>query len=137
MKEMEKILAAVADGLKLLAQGLNSISEIINELSKEPNGEEKPEEKVEITEFPSKDKTTNTKKIPRKKTTQENKTKKERSGTASDAVFQIIKNSETGIGNAALAEKTGYDKKKVSNILHRLKKQGIIKSVGRGVYQIA
>jgi hypothetical protein len=50
--------------------------------------------------------------------------------------FQIIKNSEAEIGNVALAEKTVFDKKKISNILHRLKKQGKIKSVD-GFYKAA
>jgi len=34
-----------------------------------------------------------------------------------------------------LAEKTGFEKKKLHNILYRLKKQGRIENVSKGVYR--
>jgi predicted transcriptional regulator of viral defense system len=37
---------------------------------------------------------------------------------------------------AMLREKTGFESKKIANILFKLKKQGRIKSVGKGVYTI-
>ncbi|MBL7204342.1 MAG: hypothetical protein ISS63_08415 [Desulfobacteraceae bacterium] len=35
---------------------------------------------------------------------------------------------------AILVEKTGFEKKKLHNILYRLRSQGKVKSVGKGVY---
>ena len=141
MKEMELIFKVVADGLKAMAQGLNSISEKISEIAKEQSKEDKSDDIPSSVSPKTKGNPKATKKTGPKKTTKKSAQRKKptgkRPGTASDAVFQIIKNSETGIGNAALAEKTGYDKKKVSNILHRLKKQGKITSVDKGVYKIA
>ena len=42
--------------------------------------------------------------------------------------------SKNGVSSADLAEKTGFDKQKLANITFRLRKQGKIKSVNRGVY---
>ena len=54
--------------------------------------------------------------------------------TAADTVFGIIKKRKKGIGTAELMEKTGFDQKKTYNIVYKLKKQGKIKSAGKGVY---
>jgi hypothetical protein len=35
---------------------------------------------------------------------------------------------------ATLMEKTGYDQKKIANLVYKLKNQGKIKSVKKGVY---
>lgn len=55
-------------------------------------------------------------------------------GTASDTVLQLISDATNGIDTGAIVEKTGFDKKKVFNIVHRLKKNGKIESAGRGIY---
>jgi len=47
---------------------------------------------------------------------------------------QQIKRSKKGIATAALMEKTGYNQKKVTNIVFKLRKQGKIKNEGKGVY---
>lgn len=54
--------------------------------------------------------------------------------TAIDTLFGIIKKSRKGIDTASLKEKTGFDGRKIRDLIYRLKKQGRIKSVGRGVY---
>ena len=54
--------------------------------------------------------------------------------TATSTVLAIIKRRKKGVGTAALMEKTGFDQKKVANIVFKLRKEGIIKSAGRGVY---
>jgi len=60
--------------------------------------------------------------------------KKAAPATAADTVLAIIKRSKKGVDTAALMEKTGYNKKKISNLIFKLRKQGKIKSVGKGVY---
>ena len=54
--------------------------------------------------------------------------------TATDAVLDIIKNADNGTNVGILKEKTGFNDRKVANCIYRLKKQGVIKSKGRGVY---
>ncbi|MDY6951340.1 MAG: hypothetical protein SWE60_07510 [Thermodesulfobacteriota bacterium] len=54
--------------------------------------------------------------------------------TATDEVMKLIKRSKKGIDIPTLAEKTGYDQKKVRNIVSKAFKQGKIKRVRRGIY---
>jgi len=54
--------------------------------------------------------------------------------TAMATVLNIIGSSETGVNTAAIREKSGYEQKKVSNIVYKLKKQGKITAVKKGVY---
>jgi hypothetical protein len=54
--------------------------------------------------------------------------------TATDQVLNIINRSKNGVDTATLMKKTGFDQKKVRNILHRTYKQGKITRVGKGSY---
>ena len=54
--------------------------------------------------------------------------------TATDQVLNIIKRSKKGVNAATLMAKTGFDLKKVRNILQRTYKQGKIKRVEKGIY---
>jgi putative endonuclease len=54
--------------------------------------------------------------------------------TATDQVLKIIKRSKKGVDVASLMKKTGFNEKKVWNILHRTYKQGRIKRLDRGKY---
>ena len=54
--------------------------------------------------------------------------------TASDQVLKIINGSKKGVGVAALTKKTGFNAKKIYNIVQRISKQGKIKSSGKGIY---
>ena len=54
--------------------------------------------------------------------------------TAADKVFAIINRSRKGVNMSSIKQKTGYDDKKVQNIIYKLKKQGKIKSETKGVY---
>jgi hypothetical protein len=54
--------------------------------------------------------------------------------TATDKVLKIIRGSKRGVNAAALMKKTGFNQKKISNIIHRTFKAGKIKRAGKGVY---
>ncbi len=54
--------------------------------------------------------------------------------SAVDTAFGFIKRYKKGVSTAALMEKTGFDQKKVYNIIYKLNSLGKIKSVGKGVY---
>ena len=53
---------------------------------------------------------------------------------AIDVVLDTIKHSKQGIGFAAIQAKTGFDEKKIRNIIFRLNKIGKIKRKSRGIY---
>ena len=54
--------------------------------------------------------------------------------TAIAVVLDVIKRSKQGIGFAAIQAKTGFDEKKIRNIIFRLNKIGKIKRKSRGIY---
>ena len=54
--------------------------------------------------------------------------------TATDQVLGIIKRSKEGVNIKTLMDKTGFNNKKVTNILQRTYKQGKIKRAAKGVY---
>jgi len=61
-------------------------------------------------------------------------TKKAVRVTDTDKVLNIIKRSKKGVDTATLVKKTGFNEKKVRNILNRTFKQGKIKRVDKGIY---
>jgi len=54
--------------------------------------------------------------------------------SASETVLAIIKRSRKGIDTATLKKKTGFEGRKVGDIIFRLRKQGKIKSERKGLY---
>ena len=71
------------------------------------------------------------KKAPAKKTAA---VKKAKPATATDQILLIIKRSKNGVDVPTLKKKTGFDDKKVRNIVFRAAKEGRIKKSGRGNY---
>lgn len=57
--------------------------------------------------------------------------------TASGAVLKVIKNSRKGADFSRIQLKTGFEDKKLRNIIFRLNKIGKIKRETRGLYVIA
>jgi len=72
-----------------------------------------------------------TKRSPAKKAPAKKKTAQP---TATDQVLRIIKRSKKGVNAATLMKKTGFDDKKIRNILQRTFNEGRIKRAGRGIY---
>ena len=70
-------------------------------------------------------------KAPAKKAVAEKKTSEV---TATDKILQIVKRSKKGVDVPTLKKKTGFDDKKVRNIVFRASKEGKIKKSGRGIY---
>ena len=54
--------------------------------------------------------------------------------TATEQILKIIGRSRKGMDVPKLKAKTGFDDKKVRNIVFRASKEGKIKKVGRGIY---
>ena len=122
MKELQSVLSIVSDGLKTLAKGVEAIAEKVDEVSKS-QGAVKPKKakpsastkKVKAVKIASKKKTATT-------------------ATDTDKVLALIGRSKKGVSTATIMQKTGYNQKKIANIVYRLRKQKKIKSVDKGVY---
>jgi predicted transcriptional regulator len=59
---------------------------------------------------------------------------KKRLSEAADTVLGVIKKSDKGVGLTEIGQKTGFDEKKLRNIIYRLNKAGKIRRKSRGVY---
>jgi len=119
MNELEMFLKTVVDGMKSMARAIEVLAGKLDTIAKSQKHEKakaKPVRKAQAK--------------PKKKPV----AKKEKPTTAVDTVFAIIKRSKKGVDTAILVEKTGYGKKKIADLVYKLKKQGKIKSVGKGVY---
>jgi hypothetical protein len=137
MKEIEKILKTVSDGLKLASQGILSLAEKVNEAAKSMGATEKSAAKRTAAAGKPKTKTKTSKKGKAGvKAVQRKKAADAQAMTAIDTIFDIVKKSGKPVDMVMLREKTGFESKKIANIIFKLKKQGKIKSVDKGVYTI-
>ena len=126
MKELQSVLNIVSDGLKTLAKGVEAIAEKVDEVAKSQG----------VVEPKRKKQSTATKKVKavKKPVQKATKRKEEKSATDADKVLEIIGRSKKGAGTAAIMQETGYNQKKIANIIYKLRKQQKIKSVEKGVY---
>ena len=134
MKDFDVALKAVAEGLRTIAQGVEKLAEKLEKVAPKEPAKAKPVRKTKAKPVPktkAKPKKTAPKKAPAKKAPVKEAVKTD---TASDTVLNAITGSKSGVTSADLLEKTGFDKKKLANIVFKLRKQGKVKSVGRGVY---
>jgi len=125
MKNLKKNLQAVNRELKALAKKVDRVAVAVGKLEK-PKVAKKPKAKA-VKRKPVKK--TVAKKVAAKKPATKKTTK-----TVIDTVFATIKGYKKGVNTAALMKKTGFSEKQIHNNVYKLKKQGKIKSVGRGVY---
>jgi hypothetical protein len=54
--------------------------------------------------------------------------------TATEQILKIVRRSRKGVDVPTLKAKTGFQDKKVRNIIFRASKEGKIKKIGRGIY---
>jgi hypothetical protein len=126
MKEYNNLLKMVSDGLRLISQGVEAISEKIEEVAKSQTAEESKRK----TSRPA----PSGKKAAAKKPAKTSQKKTAAVPTAVETVYKIIGGSKKGVDTATLMKKTGFDRKKIANIIYKLGKQGKIKSSDKGVY---
>jgi len=111
MDQIKKDLKAIAKDLKGLTQ---KTEKMVNRLKKL--------EKAQAA------------KKPKAKAVKKAVAKKPAKLSASDTVLAIIKRSRKGVDTVALRKKTGFEGRKIGDIIYRLKKQGKIKGLGKGLY---
>ena len=110
----------IAQDLKALNNNIQALGKTLDRLLKAVEKDEKPRPKAKPT------KKTPAKKAPAKK--------KAAQPTATDEILKIIRGSKKGIDAPTLIKKTGFNQKKVRNILFRTYKQGKIKRLEKGIY---
>ena len=132
MKEIQSLLKILSDGLKTIAQGVEAISEKINEFAESQAAEEL---KAAARSKAKKSVSAATKKKTVNKTARKTPKKKAaKAPTAAETVYDAISKSTEGVNTTTLMKETGYDRKKVANLIYKLGKQGKIKSIEKGVY---
>jgi hypothetical protein len=146
VKELKDVIGMVADGLKSFAEGMGMIAGKVDALAQSlgeteimtppvprPKAAKTPPEKVKKTTA-KKPVKAEAPKRPAKKTVLKAVPEKKEAVTASNRVLEVISDAEGGLDTGAIMKQTGFDKKKVSNILHRLKQQNKIENSKRGLY---
>ena len=119
MKNLKKEVQAVTKELKTLTRKTEAMAKKVAKLEKaQAAAKRKPKAKAKTA-----------KKAPAKK--------KATKLTATDQVVNIIKRSKKGVDVPTLIKKTGFEDKKIRNIVFKASKQGNIKRAGRGVYTAA
>jgi len=115
MKQLKKDLDGLTKDLKRLTKKTEQIAMRLGkiQMAQQQNTRRKAAKKVV------------TKKRPGKKSVQP---------TGIDLVFSIIKRSRKGVGTDKLKRETGFDQIKIFNTINALKRKGMIKSAGRGIY---
>lgn len=116
--------------MKNLKKSLQSVNKDLNALSKKVD-------KIIVAASKLEKPKTVKKKAAKKVAVKKPAAKKPVKLTAADTTFAVIKRSKKGVSVAELMKKTEFDQKKTYNIIYKLKKQGKIKSVEKGVYKKA
>lgn len=128
MAETVKLLKNIADDLKTMSKEINAIATQVGKVTKP---------KVKVTAKIKRVKKGVKAKTPKKSSSKKTAPTAKASTSIVEAVFDVIKNADGGIAHAAILEKTGLGQRQVSNVVFKLKKQGKVKNVGRGVYALA
>ncbi len=111
--------------MKELKRDLQSMVKSLKELT------EKTDKMIKRLEKPGKAQAA---KKPKAKAVKKAVAKKPAEMSANETVLAIIKRSRKGVDKAALVKKTAFEGRKIWDIIYSLKKQGKIKSVGKGLY---
>jgi len=113
MKELKRNLQSVLKSLRALTQKTEKMAKELDRLEK--------------AQAPRKPK-------PKPRATRKAVAKKPTRVSASGTVLAIVKSSRKGIDTATLEKKTGFEGRKIRDIIFRLRKQGKIKSERKGIY---
>ena len=137
---MKKELQAVKKDLNALAKRVDKLIAAMKKADAKKTSKAKAVKKVAPKKTVAKKaapKKTVTKKAAPKKTVAKKAAPKkaaDKKVTAADTVFNAIAELKNGTNTAGLLKETGFDKKKVANIIFKLKKQGKISSPKKGIY---
>ena len=158
IKQEDKMAVDLKKQLQQVSKEIKALSKKVDKLVTAAGKASKPKKAAAKKAAPKKAaaKKTTAKKAPAKKTVAKKKAakkapakkaaakkkapakkapaKKAAKVTAADAVLKVINRTKKGVNTATLMKKTGFDNKKVANIIFKLKKQGKIKNPQKGLY---
>lgn len=125
MKEMEIFVKAFGEGLRTLAQGVHAIADKLDSyVDTSDDGDFEPEPAANDYNPPE----------AAEKTPDNTVSQKKPATTATAMVYETIITATKPITMDELGEQTGFNTKKLNNIIYRLRRQNKIKSVRKGVY---
>lgn len=143
MKNSEIFMKSISEGLKALAKGIEEVAEGLENFQQQDVDEkgapeaEAPAEEKKAAKAPksrtTKKKTTAKKSGVKKKTPR----KKPPKMASTDAVLKELHKSPEGLDPSSLAQNTGFTVRTVHNAISKLKEEGKIENVKRGVYKAA
>lgn len=108
--------------LKLVVKGIKAINSQLDKV-------------IKAVEDSTKKSKTTKKQAPKKKaSTKKAAAKKDDQATAFDTVVKIIAKSKQGVNTSKIKDKTGFDNKKIANIIYKAKNRKLIKTVSKGLY---
>ena len=131
MKQLKMDLKSVSKDLKSLTKKIERIAKKLDKLEKVQT---KKKAKTKTTKKRVAKRKVAKKRVAKKKVARKRVVKKATKLSAIDTVMGVIKKSSKNVETATLQKKTGFGERKIKDIVYRLKKQGKIKSAGRGVY---
>jgi len=126
MKKLKNDLQELEKSLKQLTRKTGLMAKKLAKLEK-AKAPKKPRAKAKAPKKPS----------TRARVAKKVAPKKPAKMSATGSVLEIIKKSRQGVNTASLKKRTGFKDTNIRAILSRLKKQGKVKSPGKGVYQKA
>ena len=133
MKNLKKNLQVINREIKALSKKVDRMIVAVAKLGKPKVVKAKPVKKTLVKAKPMKK--VATKKAPVKKVAvKKPAARKPVKLTAADTVFGFIKRYRKGVDVSTLMKKTGFNKRKIYDNVKILKKQGKIKTAGKGVY---
>ena len=125
MKEMETFVKAFGEGLRTLAQGVHAIADKLDSYVDTSNDRDfEPEPAANDYNPPE----------AAEKTPDNTVSQKKPAVTATAMVYEAIITATKPVTMDELGEQTGFNTKKLNNIIYRLRRQNKIKSVRKGVY---
>ncbi len=133
MKNLKKNLQAVNREIKALSKKVDRMVVAVGKLENPKAVKAKPVKKT-VARAKSVKKVAAKKAPVKKVAVKKPAAKKPVKLTTADTVFGFIKRYRKGVDVSTLMEKTGFNRKKIYNNVKILKKQGKIKSAGKGVY---
>ncbi len=163
MKEVKLAFRSLAEGLRIFAKSLEVLAEQVNAMggTAKPSSSDKPvkpaaakkspksspkkavakkaskasSKKAAPKKAPAKAKTPAKAKKPAKGKKSVKAKKPAASGATSvENVYNIIARSKKGVSSAQISAKTGYDAKKVANVVYKLKNRNQIEAIKKGIY---
>ena len=122
-------MAILKRDLQAVKRDIKALERKMEKLLKAYGKPQKPKKAVKPKRKPVKAKTR--RKAVAKKVTRRRKAPQV---TATEQILRIVRRSRKGVDVPTLKTKTGFEDKKVRNIIFRASKEGKIKKAGRGIY---